>query len=513
MAVDLIRPAIMLGLLLAAAKLGEDIASRFRVPSFIGAVLAGYLLGPGGLGVIELGDIEALALILTIGINFTLFLGGVEELSNPRLFKPGRREVFAASLVLTIPTLAIAYYAAMFMGIETGVAIAFASALAIVSLGPLMKLLIEVEHGIDEKALKLLRVGLLVELIGIMLFNSFFKGFDLVKLVETIGIVVIVLILGKDALYWVLTRVEKYIAAREAPFAIIVALVIMAGYIAEEFGFNAAVMALLLGAFASEYLLARPAYLERIRAFTYGFLEPLFFAGVGLYVAKPSLESILLAVFFYATVVASRIMVKPVLDLPLKDTLALTAKGGIDAAMLMSLAQTGAIVPSIYTGAVTALLALTLTAALTRRAKKPPAPEFWRLRVGDLPLDHAVVHYQQHAIYAARLVSRKGAAVVVDDDYHPIGYVVAEDFVEIDPKLLEEIPTLIFSRPEIQVVTVDTLVAELLQDIARLHEPILAVTDKRGIVVGTLTPSQILRLILEPSGRKPEHEDHADRSR
>ncbi len=490
---DTIWLAIMLGLILAAAKLGEELAARIGLPAFIGAIIAGIILGRAGLGIVEPKHLEGLALILGIGINFTLFLAGVEELSNPRLFRPSGKEVAASAVILSFSSLAITAYllAVKHLPLDTG--LAYSLAVSMISLGPLMKLL--AERGIDEKALRLLRVGLLVELSALIMFNSVFKGFNILIFIETMAVAAAVLWLGRILLARALHRIEKHLAAREAPFALIVAMVIMTGYIAEALGFNAAVTALLLGIFAADYLVRRPAYLERIRAFTYGFLEPLFFAGVGLYAARPTFSELADVAIMFTILVLSRLAGGLLLGVSGKEQLALLAKGGVDAAMLMSLVQLGLVSEGLYTAGVTVLVAATIVSGFHAPGLKP-APELWRTRVADLPLDHAAVYYREPAIHAARIVARRSAAVVVDEEYKPIGYVVAEDLVEVDPRLLEKLPTFIFSRPEVPVVNKNELVAEVLSDPSMVHEPIIAVVDDDGTLIGTITPRDLLEQVM-----------------
>jgi Kef-type K+ transport system membrane component KefB len=478
---------------LAAAKLGEELAARAGLPAFVGAILAGLLLGQAGVGLVSPKDLEKLGLVLSLGINFTLFLAGVEELTNPRLFRPSSREALAAATLLSVSAVGVVLYVTLAKGVGAEAAVAYALAVSMVSLGPLMKLLSE--RGLGERELALLRVGLMVELSAIVLFNSVFRGFNVYLLVETAAVAVAILLFGRTLLSRTLYRVERYVAAREAPFALIVALVIMTGYIAEALGFNAAVTALLLGVFASDYLIRRPAYLERIRAFTFGFLEPLFFAGVGLYAVLPGLQELVDSMVLLSLLLASRAASSAIIGVKGREQLALMAKGGIDAAMLLSLLHLDLIGAELYTAGVTSLVAATIISAFHVKGLKP-AVELWRVRIADLPLDHSVVYYREPAIHAARIVAKKSAAVVIDEDYKPIGYVVAEDLVEVDPRVLERIPTFIFSRPEVPVVSKDELVAEVLSDPAMVHEPIIAVVNDDGTLIGTITPRDLLEQIM-----------------
>jgi len=484
--------AIAIGGILLAAKLGEDGAGRLRLPSFIGALIAGVIIGPAGLGFISEDVVGEIGLLLSIGINFTLFLAGVEELSNPLLLKPSRREVLQAFYVF-FPGMVSTAIAVFYILRDMYTSILFASAVSLTSLGPLTKILLESAHGISARALQALRVGLVVELLGIMVYNSLYHGLTVYSLLATVVFVVGVAVLGRTYMDRALRFTERVLAIREAPFAIIVALILLAGYLAELIGFNAAITALLLGVFASNYLHERPAYLERIRAFTYGFLEPLFFAGIGLYAARPDLYSTLY-VLLLALILPPRILVSLSLDFPLRESLVLGAKGGIDAAMLLALLLEGRIDSSLYTAGVFTVLSSTLLAASSVRTLGAK-PELWRMKIGEIVLGHDAVYYKERASYAAKLLAGRGALIVVGEKYRPVGYIMAEDLIGLPADLLETIPVSLFARTEVPIVREDWLVADLVADQSLIHEPIIAVVDSEGRLVGTLKPQQILALV------------------
>jgi len=104
--VELVVAAVIVGLLLLAAKLAEEAMERIGFPGFLGAIIAGVLLGRGGLGLISLEDVGSAAILFFIGINFTLFLAGVEELSNPAFIVPSKADLVYGLSFFAIPTMA-----------------------------------------------------------------------------------------------------------------------------------------------------------------------------------------------------------------------------------------------------------------------------------------------------------------------------------------------------------------------------------------------------------------------
>ncbi len=499
MEMDIVEAAAALGLILLVAKLGEGLMERLGLPTFAGALLAGLLVGPAVLGLVSHEVLRGLQPLLSLGIVFTLFLAGAEELSNPAMLKVPIRELILSALGFTVSSLAVMALGYFVLGVGLQGSFVLAVAMSIISLGPLTKLALYTEPGL---AFTLLRVGLVSEVIGMSLFNYVLRGFSLPLLASTVAVVVAVIVVGRVLLDRVLEGFEKLVHAREAPFAFIVALVIAGSYLAEHVGFNAAVTALLLGMFASEYLAKRPAYLERIRAFTYGFMEPLFFAGVGLWATRISPQPLLLALLLVACHAAPKLFVGRLLGLTGRTPLMLLAKGGIDAAMLLSGLHTGVLADSIYTAAVVAILVSTMASTLSvPRAKV--GPELWRKRLRELELEKNIVLYNQPAIYAASIVASKGAVVVVDENLRPRGYIVAEDLVWFGPKELERISAEACSRPEVPVVEANRRLVDVVSDYSLVMAPIIAVVDEEGCVIGTLTPRRLLELVVR--GHQREH--------
>lgn len=497
MAEAMIQAAVLVGALLLASKIGEEAAERLGYPGFAGSIIAGLVLSNAMLGLVEPKDLEPALLLFVIGINFTLFLAGVEELSNPTLLKPTRRDFAAAAVFFTLPLIATSLTAVYIFGLDIEAAFALGTTLALVSAGPLTKILLARER-FGEREASILRTGLIVEVGGLVVFNALVQGFSVVKLAETLVFVLIVYMFGRRYLDEVLLFIERHMHVREAPFAIVVALVTMAGYLAEMLGFNAAVTALLLGVFLSEYMDARPFYLERVKAFTYGFLEPLFFIGIGVYATRPSPASLAYAAVLFAASAAPKVLAARLAGYTPRDGILFLAKGGVDAALLLALLDNGAIGDEVYTASLLALITSTILSSTIYRVRERK-PDILRRRIGEIALDMDIVSESASAEYAAKLVARKGAAVVVDRYMRPIGYVLAEDFVEVNPELLKKIPVRFFMRTEVTVVPEDTYIADMLGNPALIREPIIAIVNKEGTIKGTITPRKLLTLTLGAS--------------
>ncbi|WP_317895420.1 cation:proton antiporter domain-containing protein [Pyrofollis japonicus] len=500
---ETVMAAVLIGLLLFLSKLGEEVALRLRLPGFLGSVLAGLLISGAILGLVTPEDLAPALLLLVIGINFTLFLAGVEELANPALLVPSRREMAVSALILALSSTLVAAVT-MLLRIVNGVreALALGIVIALVSAGPLAKIVLGRED-IGEEELSIMRIGLLVEVEGLVVFNALVAESNIAEqLILSATFVIFIFVVGRHYLTQLFHIIERYFAVREAPFAMIVSLVLMTGYIAESIGFNAAVTALLLGMFLSEYLEERPLYLERISAFTYGFLEPLFFIGIGIYATRITAKELAIAILLLAVSLAPKLAIAKIQGLRLSQGLIYLAKGGVDAALLLSMLQDGLIGFQVYTTALTTIILSIIIASIYASSPHPHRPEVYRQRIVDLELDRDIVHIDMPADEAAKIVAEKGALVVVDDHLRPVGYITARDFVEVDPDLLENIPLRFFMRKEVPIVSKDKTLQEVLFDVSLLSEPIMAVVDEEGRVIGTLRPRKLLDVLLRKRQRQ-----------
>ena len=94
---------LALFIVLVAAKLAAELFERMRQPAVVGEILAGVLIGPSLLNLVQPTDVlDALA---EIGVIFLLFTVGLETRPSD-IFKVGRTATFVAVLGVVVPFLA-----------------------------------------------------------------------------------------------------------------------------------------------------------------------------------------------------------------------------------------------------------------------------------------------------------------------------------------------------------------------------------------------------------------------
>ncbi len=497
--------AVLLGLTLLMAKMGEDLAKRIGIPSFIGAIIAGIILGPAVLNIVNPEELVYIKLFIKLGIDFLLFIAGAEELSEALSKKPSKKTIAFSILLILLPLIVTAVFVDMLTG-NTPLAIAIGIIMGIVSVGPMIKTLIEIGELKTSTGVKLVTIGLLAETLGIIAFNA--VGGNFWEMARAVVVTTIFLVLlyyiGKRLFPTILHVVERASWAGEASFAVIIALILTTGYLAEILGFNAAVVSLILGVFASSYLRERPDHMEKLKAFTYGFFEPLFFAGIGLYMSKISISSLVVAGALVALLIFSKIIVVKLYDreIELRYAFLILSKGGIDAALLASILDSrklGEMPPEIYTASVITIIALAVMSAIpfrgASRVETGKNASFWGQPVKNLSYLPIYVDIGDTIKKASSLLSEYPSIIVVKGG-EPVGYLTQSDLLYIDPELASKLRIAVLEpfKP-VPIVTENESLYRAMIKLYETESNVIAVVDKNGRIKGALYARQILEAL------------------
>ncbi len=522
----------VLGFLLIGAKLGEELFRRLGLIPFVGAVVVGVLVGPGVLGIVPnptLDPSKVLSLFLELGINFLLFVSGAQEfeatrlrsmLGNRRTLVVGLAEFVARFLALTL----LAYFLlggalpALVVGIVTGMS----------SAGPLSRLLTDTGLARTHEGTAIFSQVVVVEIGAVVLFSFVYDlagtAISWVS-VATVGVEVAltvggILLLGRYVLVPLLEIVESRFESREPVFAVTVALVLVLGFAGQVTGFNSAIVALFLGLMLQDFFAARPVLMEKFHAFTYGFFEPLFFVGLGLYFVPLTPGLLLLGVALFAAALTLSVVVGAatahVFEVDLwKNAFGTGVKGGVDSALLVSaLTASVALVSGyVFSAAALGIAMLSLAAPLLFRLRAPLAPvdqqsgvrRIVRQELGALTADEisktlpAVVVRDTDPVRDAmrkciELDAR--AACVVNSRGKPIGTLLVRDAMAIGRRDM----AMRRVRDCDLAMALKVHQKESALPLAALFKetniPIVAVVDPEGKLVGTILEREILRRMV-----------------
>lgn len=274
---------------LVAAKIGDEIFRRLGQPGLIGEILAGVIVGPSVLGLVEPG--EVLRVLAELGAVFLLFWVGLETRIGD-LRAVGRSAALAGTLGVVFP-FAAGLGLGFAIGEDTASSVFIASALVATSVGITSAVLIQL--GImDTPAARTILGAAIVDDILAMLMLAVATGVsqsevDVPALLLTAGLavafVVFVAVGGTRAMR---ARPEVLQLPKFPDSALVLAVTGCLGLAALS---NAIGLAAIIGAFLAGLVVAesREHYpIEREIKPLYAFLAPFFFAVIGMDVALES---------------------------------------------------------------------------------------------------------------------------------------------------------------------------------------------------------------------------------
>ncbi|MBI2867656.1 MAG: cation:proton antiporter [Chloroflexi bacterium] len=365
-----------IALLILAAKVLEEVATRLRQPPLVGDVLAGLLLGPAVFNTVEPTD--EIQLFITIGIFFFFFLVGLEEIDVSGFLANLRTHLFFASVPAFFLPFGLVYLVTVLFDFTWVQSLAVSSLIAISSLSVLAKVLSDIGRLRDHTGLQLFTVTVIIEMIGLVLVSVAIQagepgeGFQaadfLWLLLRMVGFLVVAWFVGQRLVPPLLRLVIRYTKAQEIPFGVLMGILLLFVYFGDESGVHGTIGALLLGVALSKSI--HEFHFPIVRGFrnlAYGVFVPIFFAGVGLRFEFSFLELSIAAIVSFVAVafvgkylgglVAARLMR---LESPPTSATGLMAKGSLEVALLLSLLQVGILQERYYSLLVFIILAFIL---------------------------------------------------------------------------------------------------------------------------------------------------------
>ncbi len=364
---------LFIGLLVFVAKIFEEAFKKVRLPTLAGAVLAGIVLGPPILSIVK--PEEEILLFLGVGINFMLFLAGLEEFDVVAIRSSvSKRLFFGGILLIAFPAFSIFMLLKIF-NVDSLAALFIGVLLAMSCVGPLTKIISDLGLRKTHVGAETFTINSLNEILGIFILSALLQasmragtnlGMIVAESLLKVGLFIAVTVAFSHYLLTPFLKVvEKNMVTREAMFAIIISLVFIVSYWGEVSGIHGAFGAFILGVMLSKFVVeeGRIEISERLHAFTYGFFEPLFFAGVGLYLTVVFNQNYMLMIFLLIlATLASKFLAGYLSSKysrftnPLFTSFSTLSMGGIDVAFLISGLTLGLISQELYS--VTLLIVL-----------------------------------------------------------------------------------------------------------------------------------------------------------
>lgn len=527
---------LYIGLLLVTVKVVEDIFERIKLPPIVGAILAGVLLGGSALKLVA--TTSAISVMVQLGVIMMLFLAGADEfdLGAGEFSRKRGRFVAGVTVGWLGPTIVLVASLYWILHLNTAESLFAGVVLGMSSVAPLTRVLMDLNISKTLTAVNSFTFSLYIEVFGIIaaavsLEYGASRSAALLPAIETVGGIVLLISVLYVLRQWVpagIKFIEKSVNSREASFALMVAAVLIMGYLGTVARFNDAMVALFVGVAFSKYISERPNLLERLHAFTFGFFEPLFFGGLGLLinvsVLTTSLGTLLLVVIL---TFSSKMgfgylggMIRSARH-PGINAAASSLKGGVDGALLLAGLAAGVISSLLYSVALVAIMLQLVIGSLILKALKGRISDQIKPD-SEVTLTHSYIKWLAQGVPSIKIaqmlpdvilreddtvstgiqeMSRLNipAAVIVNQEGRPMGSVTLASLAEV-PKTKHNVKTLgEVMRPDVASVSADTPAWELLDIFSATGLPVVAVVDSEGRAIGTASEREFLLYLTAAS--------------
>lgn len=271
-------------LVFGTAKLLAELSERLKMPGIVGGLLAGILLGPSVLNLIQYNDL--LHALAELGVMFLLFQVGLEVKAS-ELLKVGKTALIVAIVGVVLPFLFgwIILVAAKHSQIES---IFMGAAMVATSVGITAQVLSAKGLLSHHTAKIILAAAVIDDVLGLLVLAVVSsmgegKGIDFLGILTTalvsITFVVAMVQYGTKTVNFVLPKMLTTFKAHEAEFAIAVSFLFVMALLASYSG-----VAAIVGAFLAGMALAESAS-PRLHTLVHGsgeLMVPFFLASIGL---------------------------------------------------------------------------------------------------------------------------------------------------------------------------------------------------------------------------------------
>lgn len=306
-----------LAIIIIAAKACGILARKLKAPQVVGMIVAGLLIGPSVLGLVEQTDF--LTQIAEIGVILLMFSAGLET-DLKELVKTGPIATLIACAGVAVPLVMGAILYMMFYGWaavgteEFFKAVFIGCIMTATSVSITVQSLREMGYLKGRVGTTILSAAIIDDIIGIIVL-TFVIGFknpdaDPIKVIVNTVLFFVAAIIGGMLAYFIFKKVDtKYPHTRRIPIAGL-ALCFVLAYVAEEF-FG---IADITGAYVAGIVLCSikdSQYIEeKVDINSYMLFGPVFFASIGLKTSVDNIDSslILFCVGFVIVALISKII-------------------------------------------------------------------------------------------------------------------------------------------------------------------------------------------------------------
>lgn len=163
---------IQLVLILISARVAAEVAAYFQIPSVIGELTAGLIIGPSLLGLVHLT--EPIQLLAQIGIILLLFEVGIET-DMHHLTSAGMKALIVAVGGVILPLVFGFFISYSIFGLSSLVSAFIGSTLTATSIGITLRVLRDLKKHNSDEAQVIIGAAILDDIIGIVLLAMLYE--------------------------------------------------------------------------------------------------------------------------------------------------------------------------------------------------------------------------------------------------------------------------------------------------------------------------------------------------
>jgi Kef-type K+ transport system membrane component KefB len=287
--VDLARILLDLLLILAAAKLGAELAERIRVPAVLGEIAAGIVLGPSATGLlhIEGGRGVSVAVLAEIGVLLLLVQVGM-EMDLGELRKVGRASMLVAVIGVVLPFVGGAV-AGVALGHGAKTAVFLGAALTATSVGITARVFGDLHALATVEARVVIGAAVADDVLGLVILTVVVKvvsggSVDVGTVAGTLGLATLFLIgtgvVGLLVVPRLLDGIHRFASSGATVVVAAIGVILAFAELADL-----AKLAFIIGAFMAGLAVAKSSHHERIATdlgAVGSVLIPIFFVQIGV---------------------------------------------------------------------------------------------------------------------------------------------------------------------------------------------------------------------------------------
>lgn len=299
---------VQLSVMLLMARLFAEIARRLKQPAVVGEILAGILLGPTVMGMIQPEWFATLfpsnstsGVVLSgmvqVAVVMLLFIGGL-EVDLHIVWQQGKQALITSLFGLVVPFgfgFVFPYFFPQFFGIaENGSEFIFAlfmgTAMAITALPVIVRILMDINLFKSRMGLLVVSSAMIDDTIGWLIFSMILgmigkggHGLPLIStVILTLAFTAVMLTVGRGVINRVLPWINKNLAWPGGILSVSLALCFLGASFTEYIGIHAVFGAFIIGVCVgdSEHFSERAK--EIVHQFINNIFAPLFFVSIGL---------------------------------------------------------------------------------------------------------------------------------------------------------------------------------------------------------------------------------------